>query len=303
MILMSVITVQAQEPYVVYDQENEAITFYYDTQETARNGYNIRSIIDDEFTGFSDLSRYSIHITSIKTVEFDSSFANMSLTSTYRWFGDFSNLTEIKGLENINTQNLKDMFGMFSGCRNLKSLDLSGFKADHLTNIYFMFAYCSSLEELDLSGFNTENVTAISMMFMGCEKLKSVDLSSFNTENVTVTNFMFQGCSNLTTIYVGDGWNIGKAAIEYTYNMFEGCNSLVGGKGTKYDSNYTDGTYARIDGGTDAPGYLTQKVSTDINHLMSDERRGESIYTLGGQRLSSPKKGVNIIDGRKVMIR
>ena len=39
--------------------------------------------------------------------------------------------------------------------------------------------------------------------------------------------------------------------------MFEGCTSLVGGQGTTYDSSHTDASYARIDGGSSNPGYLT----------------------------------------------
>lgn len=39
--------------------------------------------------------------------------------------------------------------------------------------------------------------------------------------------------------------------------MFQGCANLVGGKGTKYDYNHSDYTYAHIDGGTDNPGYFS----------------------------------------------
>jgi hypothetical protein len=39
--------------------------------------------------------------------------------------------------------------------------------------------------------------------------------------------------------------------------MFNSCNRLVGGTGTTYSSQYGD--YARIDGGSDAPGYFTAK--------------------------------------------
>lgn len=41
--------------------------------------------------------------------------------------------------------------------------------------------------------------------------------------------------------------------------MFYGCTSLVGGAGTTYDSSHYNGVYARIDGGTSAPGYFTAK--------------------------------------------
>lgn len=42
--------------------------------------------------------------------------------------------------------------------------------------------------------------------------------------------------------------------------MFNGCNTLIGGRGTKYNSSHIDAEYAHIDGGTSNPGYLT-----DIN--------------------------------------
>ena len=42
--------------------------------------------------------------------------------------------------------------------------------------------------------------------------------------------------------------------------MFDGCESLVGGKGTTYDDNFTNATYARPDGGPNKPGYFTEKT-------------------------------------------
>lgn len=41
--------------------------------------------------------------------------------------------------------------------------------------------------------------------------------------------------------------------------MFEYRTGLVGGAGTTYDSQKLDKTYARIDDGTEAPGYFTVK--------------------------------------------
>ena len=41
--------------------------------------------------------------------------------------------------------------------------------------------------------------------------------------------------------------------------MFEGCERLVGGRGTTYDPDHIDVEYAHIDGGPDNPGYLTDK--------------------------------------------
>ena len=41
--------------------------------------------------------------------------------------------------------------------------------------------------------------------------------------------------------------------------MFSGCISLRGGAGTVYDWSFIDASRVRIDGGSEAPGYLTKK--------------------------------------------
>ena len=50
------------------------------------------------------------------------------------------------------------------------------------------------------------------------------------------------------------------ASVKTAFESFEGTTSIVGSQGTTYDSNYTDKTYAHIDGGTSNPGYLTLKT-------------------------------------------
>jgi hypothetical protein len=50
--------------------------------------------------------------------------------------------------------------------------------------------------------------------------------------------------------------------------MFNCCYNLVGGKGTTYDANHIDKTYAHIDGGPSNPGYFTDKNASlrgDVN--------------------------------------
>ena len=94
-------------------------------------------------------------------------------------------------------------------------------------------------------------------MFEDCYALTVLDLSSFDTSNVIKMDEMFNDCIALTTIYVSDKWTTAK--VEDGNSMFDGCISLVGGKGTTYDKNHTDHTYAHIDGGDKNPGYLTYK--------------------------------------------
>ena len=94
-------------------------------------------------------------------------------------------------------------------------------------------------------------------MFSGCTLLASVDLSELDTSEVTDMSRMFDSCSSLNSIYVSKGF--ATTSVELSDGMFYGCYSLVGGAGTAYDPSFMDASRARIDGGADAPGYLTKK--------------------------------------------
>ncbi len=114
----------------------------------------------------------------INKVVFDASFANARPTSCYKWFDMCTSLTEIEGIENLNTEKVTNMGSMFSDC--------------HVLN------------PLDVSNFDTQNVEDMSCMFSNCEGLNSLDLSKFDTQKVTNMNSMFWNSSALTTIYVSD---------------------------------------------------------------------------------------------------
>ena len=139
-----------------------------------------------------------------------------------------------------------------------------------------MFRMCYSLENLDLSSFDTRNVTDMSDMFNECNYLKSLDLTSFNTSKVTDMSYMFYNDFSLKTIHVGVCWNTDKlrsTPTEYSengwYRMFDDCSSLIGEKGTECQG-YTRKEYARIDGGTSTPGYLSSPLPTAYAVLSSD---------------------------------
>ena len=210
------------------------------------------------------------------------------------------NLTSLD-VNNWNTDNVTDMNSMFYGCASLTSLDVSGLNTENVTEMGWMFYSCYNLTSLDISGFNTGNLVDMTGMFGNCPNLKSLDLSGFNTSNVTSMMGMFYRCSGLTTIYASNEWNTEK--ITYGNSMFSGCTNLVGGKGTTFDKDHTDHGYARIDGGPEAPGYLTDKGTSDIKNILTNKDKEKSIYSIDGKYLLSPQKGVNIIDGKKVVVR
>ena len=160
-------------------------------------------------------------------------------------------------LRSFNTSNVTDMYGLFWGTTGLKDVDLSSFNTTNVTTMRGMFNYCWNLTSIDLSNFDTSNATDIAVMFNECSKLTTLDLSSFKTDKVEELTYMFRGCSALTTIYVGHEWTTKNVSL--SIEMFAGCTALVGGKGTTYDANHIDYTYAHIDGGLSNPGYFTDK--------------------------------------------
>ncbi len=272
-----------EEPYAVLSEDNTVLTFYYDDQKEARGGMDVGPFEMVDGSPNSGWAPVGQHIT---TVVFDSSFANCTtITSTAYWFCPLPNLKEITGLEYLNTSNVTDMYMMFYGCMNLASLDISNFDTSNVTNMSGMFTGCSILTSIDLSSFNTSNVTnmggmfdscsgfiglnlsnfdtsnvtEMASMFGSCSSLTELDLSNFNTSNVEDMIAMFYECSSLTTIYAGENWTTSR--VLDGEEMFEGCTNLVGGKGTTYDANHINHTYAHIDEGESNPGYLTRSGS------------------------------------------
>ena len=239
------------EPYAVLSENNTVLTFYYDENKTSRNGMSVEPV-----SGPYAIPWYDAHNT-ITNVVFEPAFGKCTtLTSTANWFYECTALTSISGIEYLNTSNVTDMHQMFLGCSSLTSLILDGLNTSNVTNMNSMFVSCSALTQLGLD-INTENVTDMGYMFRYCGALTSLDLSSFNTAKVTEMEYIFYDCSQVTTIYAGSGW-INNPDI-HANDMFHGCSSLVGGAGTTFDSRYTSYAYAHIDGGTDNPGYFTDK--------------------------------------------
>ena len=190
----------------------------------------------------------------IKKVVFDASFANARPTSCCLWFADCFYLTEIEGIENLNTEKVTNMGSMFSGCFALTSLDVSNFNTEKVTYMSSMFEDCQELSSLDLSKFNTANVKNMEDMFQECRKLSLLDLSNFNTERVENMSSMFSGCSTLQTIFASDKFVTDK--VLGGVGMFFDCKNLKGfidyisntDKDDNKYANYKTGYFSKLVG-------------------------------------------------------
>ena len=189
---------------------------------------------------------------------------------TFRGCSGLTSLTLPSGVTKIGSS-------AFEGCSGLTSLTLpSG-----LTEIgYSAFEGCSGLTSIPLPSGLTE---IDSNTFCGCSGLTSLTLPSGVTE---IGYSAFEGCSGLTSIYVYT-----EKLPDMGRDVFDGCDAK---KCTVY---VPKGTYD--DYWLSEFGYFENIVEFDptgINNVItSNDAKELSRYSLNGQRLSAPSKGLNIV--------
>ena len=205
--------------------DNRPWVKYADGTLTFRCGYK-KTLGENEYelNSGEKLPKWYTHDTEISKVVFEASFANARPTSCYAWFQDFKNLTQIEGIENLNTANVTDMSYMFKNCSNLAKLDVTHFNTAKVTTMNSMFTRCSNLAELDVTHFNTANVTNMYEMFNGCSNLVKLDITHFNTAKVTTMFGMFTRCSNLVEL---DVTHFNTAEVTDMSYMFYDCSNLA----------------------------------------------------------------------------
>lgn len=132
---------------------------------------------------------------------------------------------------------------------------LSGMGASALANTYKMFSGCKLLTMLELEGWAPGALANASCMVENCKALVDVDLREFASAALGSVYRMFYGDSQLRGIVVDADWALPEGATGE--GCFASCRYLKGGMRTKYAAGNTGVEYCRIDGGEDAPGYLT----------------------------------------------
>ena len=155
--------------YAVFDEGTGTLTFKYGTSPEGAYDLNVK---EWEHPGWESQRK------NIKKVVFDASFANARPTICDYWFYDCGKLTDIEGIEYLNTEKVTSMESMFRLCDALTSLDLTNFNTTNVTSMHLMFDACFALTTIYVSDkFVTTNVTSSSNMFWGCKKLKGYDVN------------------------------------------------------------------------------------------------------------------------------
>ena len=165
----------------------------------------------------------------------------------------------------------------FWGCSGLTSLNLPA----GITKIgYRAFCGCSGLTSINLPAGIT---TIDDFTFEDCSGLTSLNLPSSLTQ---IDDWAFLRCSGLTSIYV-----YGESVPKVGYNVFIGCDAkkciLYVPKGTYDDYWLSEFGYFENIVEFDATDIDKTTTSTDVKEV--------SRYSVNGQRLVGPTKGLNIV--------
>ena len=246
---------------------------------------SVISISDYAFSGCSGLTNLTIpsSVISIGRGVFSNCSGLTSLTIPsgvtsigYHAFEGCSGLTSLtipSGVTSIGSE-------AFQGCCGLTSMTIpSG-----VTSIgYHAFYGCSGLTSLTIPS----SVTSIGgYAFEGCSGLTSLTIPSGVT---SIGKCAFEGCSGLTSIYVYT-----KNLPEFGFNGYNVFNRCDAKNCTVYVPKGTYDVYKSSEF-----GYFEKIVEFDATGIdkvnTSTNAKEVSRYSVNGQRLSSPAKGLNIV--------
>ena len=252
------------------------------------------------------LSAY-VYSPKVTTATLENAFiGNASPTATSFWFAGCRKLTNITGIENLNTSTcmiFTNMFiecesltsldlsawdtskaqlmsGMFRACRNLAFLDVSKFNMSNVRIIDMMFAFCNSLTSLNLKKWDVSNIISIQSCFQNMISLKELDLSTWNLSSLTSYRGIFSGLSSLKTLDIS---NISLTNTSNISLMFQNCPNLktiyvgenwiaenINSKNVRYHTEskiYEGGAVAAFDGCPSLVGGSGTTYQTYYNEL------------------------------------
>ena len=150
---------------------------------------------------------------------------------------------------------------------------------------------------------------------------EKVTYESVEYSVTSIRKYAFENCSGLTSITIPNSvTSIGERAFEYSdlttvVSLIEN-PFWIEGKSTSsrafslytfYNATLyvpvgTIDKYKATDGWKDF-AYIVEGTPTGIKVIENTQKKNATVYDLNGVRLSEPKKGINILNGKKVVVK
>ena len=151
--------------------------------------------------------------------------------------------------------------------------------------------------------------------FQNCTSLKEIELPS---KISSLNSYTFSGCSNLTTITIGESFiSFGRDALSGCGNI-ERINCKCITPPSFVNQSFTIKQYTEaivcVPKGT-LESYQSADIwmnfwnlqeydeSTEINEVTAKKQNCNLLFDLQGRKLSAPQKGINIINGKKILVK
>ena len=214
--------------YAALSEDGKTLTFKWGDSGSEPQGTKVYTGYDTAEYHYRDDAPWYNDRQGITTVAFDVSLVegdvrHLAPKSICCWFSGFSDLTDVEGLQRLDTSQVNNMAWLFNDCSSLKSIDLSNLDTSNCASIHGVFEECSGLESVDVSGWDLSNCRRMDDVFYGCSSLTALDVSSWDTSHMGNTSRAFQGCGGLGYL---DLSNFVCSAVTGTQHMFTDCSSL-----------------------------------------------------------------------------
>ncbi len=174
----------------------------------------------------------------IKSITFSNNIDTSDVTNMWGMFSGCSSLIDLD-LSYLNTSNVTDMHNMFFGCVSLTNLDLSNFDMSNVTDIQSMFSSNSEMSLIEIIGienWDTSNFSNLYRVFYSCSSLKSLNLNKWNTSLITNMQYAFYNCRSLENINLNN-WDTSN--VTNMMGVFGRCESLENINLNNWDTSKT----------------------------------------------------------------
>ena len=277
---------------------------------------NSNAIASETYTSSSNLK----NVFGEQVVEF---IIGKDVTSIGKYaFSGYSSLTTITIPNSV--MSIDDF--AFYGCSGLTKVIVSDIAAwcgisfgNSSANPLYYAHHLYSDENTEITNLvMPDGVTSIGKYaFANCSSLTSVTIPNSVTK---VGNFAFCGCSSLTSLTIGNSvTSIGERAfngcdsIQTVISLIENPLEISGNSSSMFTQKTYDNATLYVPKGTiekykTAEGWkefahIKEGVPAGINVVENTKNNNTTIYDLNGVRQAKPEKGINIINGKKVIVK